>query len=156
MIKNIFLKHQYRTFVKYNTIKTYKYNNNNNHAVISTIICKKFSNTKNNINAKKKKNNIKYEANKQKRKDQTILIERLKQKCPASLNLLGEMAILETVQPSRYNHNTFIDGLNNARYFFEQVSDELSTTFLQVYGNFLTFYFWHSGLHVCMLVWVRV
>ena len=121
MIKNIFLKHQYRTFVKYNTIKTYKYNNNNNHAVISTIICKTFSNTKNNINAKKKKNNIKYEANKQKRKDQTILIERLKQKCPASLNLLGEMAILETVQPSRYNHNTFIDGLNNARYFFEQV-----------------------------------
>ena len=71
---------------------------------------------------KKNKKNLKSQASRQNTKDRKVLVERIKNKCPASLNLLGEMAVLETVYPSYINQNSFIDGLNNARYFFEQVS----------------------------------
>ena len=134
MIKTLVYKYPRTAFVSHNkTIREQRHN------VISQLFYR-FSNKANNnfidknnnsgdrdtweytTKVKRKKKYIRTKASKQKSKDQKLLVDRVRQNCSASLNLLGEMAILETVQPSRYNQNTFIEGLNNARYFFEQVA----------------------------------
>ena len=135
MIKTLVYKYPRTAFVSHNkTIREQRHN------VISQLFYR-FSNKANNnfidknnnsgdrdtweytTKVKRKKKYIRTKASKQKSKDQKLLVDRVRQNCSASLNLLGEMAILETVQPSRYNQNTFIEGLNNARYFFEQVTN---------------------------------